>query len=92
MYSDWERRAGAGDEFGPDADGGGRKLGLRDPLPEATTGIITAAVVSPAVPGCLLAQELRAVQRDVAVSACRLCGDSISEFCNGGFEEADPRH
>lgn len=49
MYSDWEQRsasvAGAGENFDTDAEGN-RKLALREPLTQITTGIISGSVVS----------------------------------------------
>lgn len=47
MYSDWEQRAEsvAGEGLDTDAEGN-RKLALREPLTQITTGIISGSVVS----------------------------------------------
>lgn len=50
MYSDWEQHGSAaviGADEGLDTDAqGNRKLALRDPLTDFTTGIVSASVVS----------------------------------------------
>ena len=50
MYSDWEQRstpaAEAGENSDIDVEGNNRKLALREPLTQVTTGIISGSVVS----------------------------------------------
>lgn len=50
MYSDWEQRSAsasvAGESFDDTAAEGNRKLALREPLTQITTGIISGSVVS----------------------------------------------
>lgn len=52
MYSDWEQRstsaAEAGENFDTNAEGN-RKLALREPLTQFTTGIVSGSVVSATV-------------------------------------------